>query len=144
MRNKLKTKNSYLIKIPLIAEGKRGNLSFCEVKKQIPFNIKRVYWIYDVSSKRSRGEHAHKKNEQVLFCLQGSIRLELDDGINRDNIVLNKPNIGIFLGRKLWVKMSNFEKNTVLLILSSEFYDEKEYIRDYNVFKKILKNKYLK
>lgn len=134
---KLKTKNSYLIQIPLIAGGKRGNLSFCELKKQIPFNIKRVYWIYRVSFKQSRGEHAHKKTEQVLFCLQGSIRMKLDDGIHKDNIILNKPNIGIFLGRMLWHEMKNFQKDTILLILASEFYKEKDYIRDYNTFKRL-------
>jgi len=137
MRNKLKTKNSYLIKIPLLVEGKRGNLSFCEVKRQIPFNIKRVYWIYNVSSKKSRGGHAHRKTEQVLFCLQGSIKMDLDDGIHRDSIILNKPNIGIFLGRMLWHKMSNFKKNTILLVLASEFYNEKDCIRDYNTFKRL-------
>jgi dTDP-4-dehydrorhamnose 3,5-epimerase-like enzyme len=137
MNKKLKTKNSYLVQLPLIAERNRGNLSFCESKKQIPFNIKRVYWIYKVPVNQKRGGHAHKKTEQVLFCLQGSIRIELDDGIHKDSIILNNPNIGIFLGRMLWHKMEDFQKNTILLILASDFYKEKDYIRDYNTFKKL-------
>lgn len=137
MNKKLKTKNSYLIQLPLIAERNRGNLSFCENKKQIPFNIKRVYWIYKVPVNQKRGGHAHKKTEQVLFCLQGSIRIELDDGIHKDSIILNNPNIGIFLGRMLWHEMEDFQKNTILLILASDFYKEKDYIRDYNTFKKL-------
>lgn len=137
MRNKLKTKNSYLIKIPLLVEGKRGNLSFCEVKGQIPFNIKRVYWIYNVSSKKSRGGHAHRKTEQVLFCINGSVRIEVDDGINKDVFILAKPNIGIFLGKMVWHSMMDFKKNSVLLVLASEFFKEADYIRDYNIFKSI-------
>jgi dTDP-4-dehydrorhamnose 3,5-epimerase-like enzyme len=139
MKDKFKNKNCYLVEIPMIAEEKRGNLSFCEVKKHISFNIKRVYWIYNVSSGKTRGEHAHIKTEQILFCLRGSIKMELDDGIHRDSIVLDKPNIGIFLGKMLWHKMSNFKKDTILLILASEFYNEKDCIRNYNIFKEILK-----
>jgi len=139
MKKKLKTKNSYLIKVNSVVEGKRGSVSFCETNKQIPFSIRRVYWIYNVSSKKSRGEHAHKKTEQVLFCIQGSIKMGLDDGTHKDNITLNNPDIGVFLGRMLWHKMSNFKKNTVLLILASEYYNEKDCIRDYSIFKKNLK-----
>jgi dTDP-4-dehydrorhamnose 3,5-epimerase-like enzyme len=139
MNKKFKTKNSYVIQLPLMAEKKRGNLSFCENKKQAPFDIKRVYWIYKVPAGQRRGGHAHKETEQVLFCLQGSIKIKLDDGTHKDNIILNKPNIGIFLGRMLWHEMEGFKKNTILLVLASKLYDEKDYIRDYNIFKKIIK-----
>jgi len=140
---RLKTQNSYLIHVPSVVEGKRGSTSFCEIKKQIPFHIKRVYWIYKVSPEKVRGEHAHKKTEQVLFCLQGSINMELDDGKYKDSITLDNPNIGIFLGKMLWHKMSKFKKNTVLLILASRFYDEKDCIRDYNNFKHFLYNDFI-
>ncbi len=137
MSEKLKVQNSYLIPIPSIIERNRGNLLFCEIKKQIPFIIKRVYWIYNVPPKQDRGKHAHKKTEQVLICLKGSIKIELDDGICKDSIILNNPRTGIFLGKMLWHTMKNFKKDTILLVLASKYYDEKDYIRDYNNFKKL-------
>ncbi len=137
----LKTRDSYLIKVPSIIEHDRGNLSFCEIKKQIPFNVKRIYWIYNVLSKEDRGKHAHKKTEQVLFCLHGLITLELDDGIRKDSVILDNPYTGIFLGKMLWHTMKNFKKDTILLVLASKYYDEKDYIRDYNNFKKLALNK---
>lgn len=140
---KLKTSNSYIIRIPTIKEKARGNLSFCEIKKHIPFNIKRVYWIYNVSPTKIRGNHAHKKTEQVLFCLRGSIKINLDDGKYKDSIILNKPDIGIFLGRMLWHQLINFQQNTILLILASNLYDEKDCIRSYNDFKTIINNDFL-
>lgn len=133
----LKIKNSYLVTLPLKLDKKRGGLCFAEAKRNIPFAIRRAYWIFNVPSKEQRGNHAHKKTEQVLFCLQGSIKIELDNGVHKDSIILDKPNIGIFLGRMLWHKMDNFKKNTILLILASEFFKETDYIRDYNTFKKL-------
>jgi len=141
MIRRLKTKNSYFVELPLRIEKKRGNLCFGEAKRHIPFAIKRFYYVFDVPSKESRGGHAHKKTKQVLFCLRGSIRVELDDGVNKDIIFLSKPNIGIFLGKMLWHKMTNFKKDTILLILTSEFFNEKDYIRNYNIFKKLSKRK---
>jgi len=135
----LKIKNSYLVTLPLKLDKKRGGLCFAEAKRNIPFAIKRAYWIFNVPSEEQRGSHAHKKTEQVLFCLQGSIKMELDNGVHKDSIILDKPNIGIFLGRMLWHKMSNFKKNTILLILASEFFKETDYIRDYDTFKKLAK-----
>ncbi|MDD3488177.1 MAG: FdtA/QdtA family cupin domain-containing protein [Candidatus Pacebacteria bacterium] len=137
-KKKLKTKNSFLIPISSVDEGSRGTLFFCEAMKQIPFLIKRVFWIYKVSPKRLRGAHARKKTELVLFCIQGSIKIELDDGYNKDNVILNKPNIGIFLGRLLWHKMYDFKKNTILLALASSLYNEADMIRDYTNFKKLI------
>ena len=135
----LKIKNSYLVTLPLKLDKKRGGLCFAEAKRNIPFAIRRAYWIFNVPSKEQRGNHAHKKTEQVLFCLQGSIKIELDNGVHKDSIILDKPNIGIFLGRMLWHKMDNFKKNTILLILASEFFKETDYIRDYDTFKKLAK-----
>jgi len=136
IKKRLKTKNSYLIQISSMAEGIRGIVSFCEATRQIPFLIKRVYWIYKVFPQRFRGNHAHKKTELVLFCLQGSIKIELDDGRYKDSVILNRPDIGIFLGKMLWHRMCNFQKNTILLVLASDFYNEADMIRDYSNFKK--------
>lgn len=138
MKTHLTTKNSYFVTVPIIAENRRGNLVFCEAKKQIPFDIKRLYWIYNVNSKLTRGAHAHKKTEQVLFCLSGSVEIELDDGVHKDSVVLNTPYIGIYLGKKLWHEMKNFQKDTILLVVASEYYNEKDYIRDYSVFTKYI------
>lgn len=132
----MKTKNAYLIKIPLIKEKGRGNLCFGEVQKHIPFLIKRFYCIFNVPEGQSRGNHANKNTEQILFCLKGSVKVELDDGINRDIVYLSEPNVGIFLGKMLWRKMSEFKKETILLVLASDFHKENDYIQDYNVFKK--------
>lgn len=134
MKKKIKIKNSYFIELPLILEQEKGSLCFGEVKKQIPFEIKRFFYIFNLASAKIRGEHAHKKTEQVLFCLKGSVKIELDDGKNKEIIVLTKPNIGIFLGKMVWVKMTDFQKETALLVLCSAPYEEKDYIRDYNDF----------
>jgi len=140
MKKRIKTKNSYFIELPLIAEKKRGNLCVGEVQKNIPFKIKRFYCIFGVPSTASRGNHANKNTEQVLFCLNGSIKVELDDGINKDTVFLSKPNIGLFLGKMLWRKIHDFQKDTILLLVASDFYKEKDFIKDYNIFKKIIKN----
>jgi dTDP-4-dehydrorhamnose 3,5-epimerase-like enzyme len=135
MLKHLRTKNSYFITLPLKSDKKRGDLCFGEARRHIPFVIKRIYWIFNVSSKKQRGGHAHKKTEQVLFCLKGSVRIKLDDGVNKDAIILSKPNIGIFLGKMLWHSMMDFKNNSVLLVVASEFFKEADYIRDYNTFK---------
>lgn len=139
MKKRIKTKNSCFVELPIKAEEKRGNLCFGEAKRHIPFTIKRFYYVFGVPSEETRGNHAHKKTEQVLFCLNGSVKVELDDGVNKDMIFLSKPNMGIFLGKMLWHKMTNFKKDTILLVVASDFFSEKDYIRDYSVFRKLSK-----
>lgn len=89
-----------------------------------------------------RGFHAHLKTKQVLFCLQGSIKILLDDGRNKDEITLSDPSTGIFLDKMIWHEMHKFKKNTILLILASALFDAKDYIRDYKSFIKIKKIKF--
>lgn len=125
--------------MPLIAEKDRGNLCFGEIQKHVPFPIKRFFFIFDVPTTASRGNHANRKSEQVLFCLRGSVKVELDDGINRDTFFLSKPDVGVFIGKMLWNKMTNFQKDTILLVLASDFYKKEDYIRDYNIFKECTK-----
>ncbi|MFH1822296.1 MAG: FdtA/QdtA family cupin domain-containing protein, partial [Patescibacteria group bacterium] len=89
-----------------------------------------------------RGKHAHKNLEQVIFCIQGSFSLYLDDGSVQQIIILNKPGVGVFLGKRLWHKMSNFSDHCVLLIFASDYYNESDYIRNYQEFKNYIANFY--
>jgi len=139
VKKKIKTKNSYFIELPVISEKNRGNLCFGEIKKQIPFDIKRFYYIFDVPPKTNRAQHAHKTTKQVLFCINALVRIKLDDGVNKDEIILSKPNEGIFLGEMLWTEVTNFQRDTILLVLASDFYKENDYIRDYKIFKEYFK-----
>lgn len=140
MQNIIKTKISYFIEIPKIED--EGFLSFAEGNKSIPFEIKRIYYIYDVKNNVIRGKHAHKKTRQVLFCVRGSVRVLLDNGSIKEEILLTEPSKGILLDRMMWHTMHEFSQDAVLLVLASDYYEEKDYIRDYQEFLK-LANRYL-
>lgn len=127
--------NFKLIKIPQIIDD--CYLFFAQNKDHIPFLIKRVYIISKADINKPRGFHAHKKTRQVLFCIQGSIKLVLDDGENKRRTILNKPEIGVFIDKMVWHEMHDFKKNTILLVLASLKFNPKDYIRDYKQFKKI-------
>jgi dTDP-4-dehydrorhamnose 3,5-epimerase-like enzyme len=133
-----KTRLSYIIEIPKIQD--EGFLCFAEEKKHIPFPIKRFYYIYDVENGAIRGKHAHKETQQVLFCLKGSIKIILDNGKEKEEIILSNPNQGIFLDKMMWHDMVDFQKDTILLIVASDVYDENDYIRDYDNFISLTKN----
>lgn len=111
-------------------------LYYAQNKDHIPFSIKRIYFITKAEIKLSRGFHAHHKTQQILFCIQGSIKLTLDNGKKREQLSLNKPNKGIFINKMVWHEMYNFKKNTILLVLASRVFDENDYIRNYEKFKK--------
>lgn len=128
----INTKLSKIIEIPLISDG--ASLCFAESDRHIPFKINRFYYIFSAQDNDHRGMHAHRKLQQVLFCIQGSITLVLDNGFEREEIVLDEPNKGVVLGNMIWREMKNFKKNTVLLIMASEYFNEKDYIRDYDQF----------
>lgn len=128
----IQTKLSYIIEIPKIKD--EGYLSFMEGKNHIPFTIKRIYYIYDVIKNAVRGKHAHKKTKQVLFCIQGTITIILDNGKDKEAITLNKPNQGIFLDTMMWHEMVAFKPGTVLLIVASDIYKPEDYIRDYKTY----------
>lgn len=138
--NKIKkTKLSYIVEIPKIKD--EGYLCFAEEFNHVPFEMKRFYYIFNVDIEAVRGRHAHKKTKQMLFCIQGKVTIILDNGYKREKITLTNPNHGIFLDTMMWHDMINFEKETVLLIIASEFYDEKDYIRDYDVFRSLVQKK---
>jgi hypothetical protein len=127
-----------LIELPKIND-ERGNLSFFENNNQIPFEIKRSYWIYDVPGGEFRGSHAFKKSEEFIIALSGSFDVVLHDGNQEKRFHLNRSYIGLYVPNMLWRSLDNFSTNSLSLIVSSISYDESDYIRDFEEFK-CLKN----
>jgi dTDP-4-dehydrorhamnose 3,5-epimerase-like enzyme len=121
-----------LVDIPKIKDV-RGNLSVVE-KDTIPFDIKRVYYLYDVPSDAYRGGHAHKEQLELLIALSGSFEVTLDDGKSKRSIILNKPNKGLLIPKGIWRELQDFSSGSVCLVLASDVFDEEDYIRDYNDF----------
>lgn len=117
----------------------RGSLVALESAKNIPFEIKRVYYIFDTKSDVVRGLHAHKDLLQVMVCLKGSCRVVLDNGSNKEQVVLDTPDKGLLLDSMMWREMHDFSENCVLLVLANEHYDESDYIRNYDDFLEIMK-----
>jgi len=129
-----------IIQLPKITDP-RGNLTFLENMNQIPFEIKRVFYIYDVPTKESRGSHAHRNLKQFIICLSGSFDVLLDDGKSKKKIHLNRPWQGLFVPSMIWSSEANFDSNSVCLVLVSELYDPESYIRDYDLFIKLASTK---
>lgn len=130
--NIVPTKLSHIIEIPKIED--EGSLCFAESDNQMPFPVKRFYYILNVKEGAARGFHAHKKTEQVLFCIKGSITVVLDNGEERERVTLDQPNHGLFLGKLMWHEMVEFKEDTVLLVAASDYYYEADYLRDYSQF----------
>lgn len=114
----------------------RGNLVALESMKNIPFEIKRVYYIRSLSSLYPRGFHAHKQLKQVAVCLSGSCRFILDDGSSKEEVWLKSASIGLVLPEMVWHEMHDFSNDCILLTLASDFYSEEDYLRDYDDFLK--------
>ena len=112
----------------------RGQLVAIEELVDIPFNIKRVYYMYDTVEGCTRGKHAHKGLQQILICIHGSCKVTLDDGKERETITLDKPNEGIYISGLVWREMYDFSSDAVLMVIASELYDESDYIRNYDDF----------
>ncbi|MBT3872025.1 MAG: isomerase [Flavobacteriaceae bacterium] len=125
--------NVKLISLPVISDL-RGDLSFAEINKHLPFIAKRYFIVYNVKNKEIRGEHAHKKLSQFLVCIVGSCTVLLDDGIKREQYLLNNPNLGLLIPPMVWGIQYKYSDDAVLLVLASETYDENDYIRDYDQF----------
>jgi dTDP-4-dehydrorhamnose 3,5-epimerase-like enzyme len=128
-----------IINFPTITDT-RGNLSFVEENNHVPFLIKRVYYLYDVPSGATRGGHAHKELEEIIIALSGSFDIVLDDGVEKKKFFLNRPFYGLYVPPGVWRELENFSSNSVALALVSDFYIENDYIRDYEVFKKMITN----
>lgn len=116
----------------------RGFLIALEEDRDIPFKIKRVYYIYDTPMDVVRGRHSHRKLKQVIICLKGSCDFSLDNGEEKILVHLDKPDIGLYIGNNIWREFTNFSPDCVIMVLASEHYNEKDYIRDYKVFLKYL------
>lgn len=112
----------------------RGSLIAIEANKHIPFEVKRVYYIFGTQPGVSRGFHAHKNLQQLAVCVSGKCRMLLDDGINKESVWLDSPTKGLLIGNNVWREMHEFSDDCVLLVLASEHYDESDYIRDYSEF----------
>ena len=129
-----------IIQLPKIIDP-RGNLTFLENMNQIPFEIKRVFYIYDVPTGESRGSHAHHNLKQFKICLSGSFDVLLDDGKSKKKIHLNRPWQGLFVPSMVWSSEANFDPGSICLVLVSELYDPESYIRDYDLFIKLASTK---
>lgn len=116
-----------------------GNITVAENMKNIPFEVKRVYYLYDIPGGEARGGHAHYELEQYIVAASGSFDVILSDGQNRKIVTLNRPNIALHIVPGLWRELDNFSSGSVCLVLASLKYDESDYIRDYNEFLKIKK-----
>lgn len=127
-------------KIELTPHGdERGLLVAAEANKDIPFEIKRIYYITGAAHDIRRGFHAHKKLEQLLICVNGSCKVLMDNGSEREDVLLDKPNVGLYVGNNTWREMYDFSPNAVLLVIASEYYDESDYIRNYDEFIKYVR-----
>lgn len=116
----------------------RGQLVALEELKDIPFRIKRVYYMYDTGDGVRRGFHAHKSLEQILICIHGSCKILLDNGTEKKVVPLEKPYEGLYVSSMMWREMYDFSPDAVLMVLASEIYDESDYIRDYDEFLKLV------
>ena len=115
--------------------NKRGNISIVENTKEVPFDIKRISYLYDIPGGENRGAHGHKKLRQLIVAPSGSFDVIIDDGNVRRNITLNRPYIGLLVVPGLWREIVNFSSGAVCMVLASDEYDEEDYIRDYEQFK---------
>ena len=122
-----------MIDLPVVKDA-RGDLTFVESNRHIPFEIKRVYYLYNVPVDAERGGHAHAELQQVIFALSGSFRVKLDDGSSKAEFVLRNPTKGLFLNRFVWREIDSFSQGAVCMVLASHHYDESDYYRSYAGF----------
>lgn len=119
----------------------RGQLIAIEEGKDLPFDVKRVYYIYDTLPGVRRGFHAHRCLQQILICVSGSCKIHLDNGHDTAEVLLDKPSEGLYIANDMWREMYDFSPDAVLLVLASEYYDEADYIRNYEDFIKLVRSK---
>ena len=129
-----------VLDLPKISDP-RGNLTFIESGKHVPFEIKRIFYLYDVPTGESRGAHAHHNLKQFIICLAGSFDVNVDDGTKKKVIHLNRPWQGVFIPPMIWASEVNFDPGSVCLVAVSEFYNEQDYIRDHDEFLKASQQK---
>ena len=120
-------------------KNKAGNITIVENENNIPFSVKRIYYLYDVPGGESRGGHAHYELEQYIIAASGSFNVILDDGINKKTVTLNRPNLALHIVPGLWRELNSFSSGSITMVLASEIYKEKDYIRKYKEFLKLKK-----
>jgi dTDP-4-dehydrorhamnose 3,5-epimerase-like enzyme len=125
--------NCNIIDLPKISDT-RGNLTYIEAGKQIPFDIRRVYYLYDIPGGAERGGHAHKKLQQLIIASSGSFDVVLDDGKKQKRVHLNRPYFGLYICPYIWRELDNFSSGSVCTVLASRAYEEDDYIRSYEDF----------
>ena len=123
----------HIIELPKIADA-RGNLTFLEGGRHVPFDIRRVYYLYDVPGGASRGGHGHKKLWQLMVSIAGSFDVVLDDGVDRKTFSLNRPYQGLLICPMIWRELDNFSSGSVCVVMASDYYDEEDYYREYEEF----------
>lgn len=131
--------NPPIVQLPKFLDA-RGNLSFVQQEDQIPFIIRRTYWLYDVPGGECRGGHAYKENQEFIVALSGSFDVILDDGHEKKKYTLNRSYYGLYVPKGFWREMVNFSTNSLAMILSSTDYDANDYVRDYDEFIKMKQN----
>ena len=140
----MKLKNNTVFDCSVIdmskVHAKTGNITVLENGVNVPFNVKRVYYLYDVPSGEERGGHAHYELEQYIVAASGSFDVILDDGVNRKRISLNRPNLALHIVPGLWRSLDNFSSGSICMVLASHVYDEADYIRDYKEYLKFKEN----
>ncbi len=129
-----------IVDLPII-EDRRGNLTFIEGNQHIPFDIKRVYYLYDVPGGSHRGGHAHKELHQLLIAMSGSFDILLDDGRTKFKYHLNRSYYGLYIPPMIWREIDNFSSGSVCMVLASEHFSEADYFRDYDEFAQIVQGK---
>jgi len=129
----MSVKDSEIIQFPRIQDH-RGNLTFVENSRQIPFDIKRVYYLYDVPGGSSRAAHGHKNLRQIMIAMSGSFDVTLDDGFEKKKYHLNRSYFGLYIPSMIWRDLDNFSSGAVSMVLASEYYDESDYYRNYDDF----------
>ncbi|MCA9644063.1 MAG: WxcM-like domain-containing protein [Myxococcales bacterium] len=122
-----------LVDLPVVSDP-RGDLTFVEGRRHVPFDIARVYYLYNVPVDAERGGHAHHQLHQVVFALSGSFRLKVDNGTEKEDFWLRDPRKGLYISKMLWREMDSFSQGAVCMVLASHRYDEADYIRDYDEF----------
>lgn len=138
MESPVSVQNCRLVDLPKIADP-RGNLTFIEGHRHIPFEIKRVYYLYDVPGGAERGGHAHRALHQYIIAMSGSFDVILDDGRSKVRHHLNRPYFGLYVCPMIWRELDNFSSGSVCLVLASEVYDESDYFRDYEQYRTALR-----
>jgi hypothetical protein len=114
--------------------NRAGNITIVEGRKNVPFDVKRIYYLYDIPGGEDRGGHAHKELRQLIVAASGSFDVMLDDGINKKIVTLNRPDYGLMVVPGIWRELMEFSSGAICLVLASEGYDEKDYLRDYNSY----------